>query len=162
MLVARFRFTAVALESGFADAAPRHRALLHPPNSLSRLTREDISYGWGGIPEVQALTEMIRASNARTPFARRVRLYGVDLTGANGSGRFSRARRSLDELLKHLGRTDTPEGKRLKGALTPLLPRFSEAGYPGGAGPDGLDQHRGGARKRRPPLDRPRPAGRAG
>jgi erythromycin esterase len=130
-LTARFGFTAVAMESGFADAAPLHRALLHPPRSVSTLTREHVSYGWGGIPEVQALMEMIRTSNTRRPFNRRVRLYGIDLTGADGSGHFSRARRSLDELLKYLGGLDGHEAKRLESALTPLVPRFSEEAYPG-------------------------------
>lgn len=130
-LTAHFGFTAVALETGFADAGPLNRALLHPPASVSKLTREYISYGWGGIPEVQALTEMIRASNARKPVNRRVRLYGVDLTGADGSGRFSRARRSLDQLLQYLGKLDAPEARRVASALTLLLPRFSEAAYPG-------------------------------
>jgi erythromycin esterase len=130
-LTTRFGFTAVALESGFADAVPLNKALLHPPNSVSTLTRQAISYGWGGIPEVQALTEMLRTANARKPFTSRVRLYGIDLTGADGSGHFSRARRSLDELLTYLAEFDGPGAKRLERALAPLLPRFSEVDYPG-------------------------------
>jgi erythromycin esterase len=128
-LIIRFGFTAVALESGFADAVPLNKALLHPPSSVSTLTRQAISYGWGGIPEVQALTEMLRTSNARKPPISRVRLYGIDLTGADGSGHFSRARRSLDELLSYLAAFDGPGAKRLERALAPLLPQFSEVGY---------------------------------
>jgi erythromycin esterase-like protein len=56
--------TAVALESGLADMAPLHEALLRPPRSVAALTRERISYGWGGLPEVQALTEWLRRHNA--------------------------------------------------------------------------------------------------
>ncbi len=130
-LTAHFGVTAVALESGFADAAPLHRALLSPPSTVESVTRDYISYGWGGLPEVQALTEMLRASNARKAFRQRVRLYGIDLTGASGSGRFTRAARSLDEVRRHLGELKTAEADRLASTLAPWLPRFSQEAYPG-------------------------------
>jgi erythromycin esterase-like protein len=129
-LVTGFGVTAIALESGFADLAPLHDALLHPPASVVGLTRRRVSYGWGGLPEVQALTESLRAHNLGQPLERRVRLYGIDLTGADGSGSFSRARRSVDELLRYLGRLDAAAAPRLSERLEPLLSRFSEARYP--------------------------------
>jgi erythromycin esterase len=112
-LAAHFGVTAVALESGFADMAPLHEALLLPAPSVLELTRQRISYGWGGIPEVQMLTESLRTYNARQPIGRRVRLYGIDLTGADGSGKFSRARRSVDELLRFLAQLDSTGARRL-------------------------------------------------
>jgi erythromycin esterase-like protein len=128
-LTAHFGVTAVALESGFADMAPLHEALLQPAASVAELTRQRISYGWGGIPEVQALTESVRNYNARQPFQRRVRMYGVDLTGADGSGTFSRARRSVDELLRYAAQIDATGARRLASAFAPFLPHFSEAGF---------------------------------
>jgi len=129
-LTAHFGVTAVALESGFADMAPLHEALLLPAPSVVELTRQRISYGWGGIPEVQALTESLRTYNARQPIRRRVRLYGIDLTGADGSGKFSRARRSVDELLRLLAQLDPTGARRLATGFAPFLPRFSEAAFP--------------------------------
>ncbi len=128
-LTAYFGVTAVALESGFADMAPLHDALLQPAASVAELTRQRISYGWGGIPEVQALTESVRHYNSSQPFRRRVRFYGVDLTGADGSGTFSRARRSVDELLRYAAQIDATGARRLASAFAPLLPHFSEAGF---------------------------------
>jgi erythromycin esterase len=124
-------FTAIALESGFADMAPLHDALLRSSGSVADLTRQAISYGWGGIPEVQALTETLRADNGRRPPGSRVRLYGVDLTGADGSGRFSRARRSIEELTRYIATLNAAGARRLRLGFAPLLPRFSEANYPG-------------------------------
>lgn len=129
-LTAHFGVTAVALESGFADMIPLHEALLQPAPSVAELTRQRISYGWGGLPEVQALTEAMRAYNEGQPYQRRTRLYGIDLTGADGSGSFSRARRSIDELLRHLARLDPAGARRLTQAFAPLLPRFSQAAFP--------------------------------
>jgi erythromycin esterase-like protein len=129
-LTAHFGVTAVALESGFADMAPLHEALLQPAPSVAELTRQRISYGWGGVPEVQALTESLRAYNAGQPYPRRTRLYGVDITGADGSGSFNRARRSIDELLRYLARLEPGEARRLSRAFALFLPRFSQASFP--------------------------------
>jgi erythromycin esterase len=129
-LTSHLHFTGVALESGFADMAPLHDALLHPPRSVADLTRSDISYGWGGIPEVQALTETLRSHNARQPSGHRVSLYGLDLTGADGAGRLSRARRSIDGLTTDIATFDAAGARHLRMRFAPLLPRFSEAGYP--------------------------------
>jgi erythromycin esterase len=129
-LTAHFGVSAVALESGFADMAPLHEALLQPAPSVGELTRQRISYGWGGLPEVQALTEAVRGYNAGQPYQRRIRFYGIDLTGADGSGSFSRARRSVDELLRYLARLDPAGARKLTQAFAPLLPRFSQAAFP--------------------------------
>ncbi|MFL5472548.1 MAG: erythromycin esterase family protein [Gemmatimonadales bacterium] len=129
-LTAHFGVSAVALESGFADMAPLHEALLQPASSVAELTRERISYGWGGVPEVQALTESMRGYNAGQPYQRRTRLYGIDLTGADGSGDFNRARRSIDELLRFLARLDPTGARSLQNAFAPFLTRFSETGFP--------------------------------
>lgn len=129
-LTSHLDFTAVALESGFADMAGLHDALLRSPGSVADLTRSGISYGWGGIPEVQALTETLRSHNAQQPSGRRVRLYGLDLTGADGAGRFSRARRSIDGLTTYIARFDAAGARHLRMGFAPLLPRFSEADYP--------------------------------
>ncbi len=110
--------------------APLEDALLRPGRSVVEPTRRAISYGWGGLPEVQALTEMLRAYNARRPRSRRVRIYGIDLTGADGSGRFSRAGRSIEWLTRYLATVESAEARRLGVELAPLISRFSEAEYP--------------------------------
>jgi erythromycin esterase-like protein len=134
--------TAIALESGLADMAPLHDALLRPPRSVAALTRERISYGWGGLPEVQALTEWIRAHNARQPFDKRIRLYGIDVTGADGSGSLNRARRSIEELVRYLLRLNVPGARGLSNQLAPYLQHFSEATY-GSLSPGARDSLRG-------------------
>jgi erythromycin esterase len=56
-------------------------------------------------------------------------LYGIDVTGADGSGSLNRARRSVDELLKYLRKLDAPLARRLAVKFKPYLQRFSEATY---------------------------------
>ncbi len=133
--------TAIALESGVADMAPLHEALLQPPPSVASLTRERISYGWGGLPEVQALTEWVRAHNATQPVGRRLRLYGIDVTGVDGSGRLSRGGRSIEELIRYLRRLDVPKAAALSTRLKPYLVRLSETAY-GSLSPGGRDSLR--------------------
>ena len=134
--------TAIALESGLADMAPLHEALLHPPRSVAALTRQGISYGWGGLPEVQALTEWVRSHNATQALDRRVRLYGIDITGADGSGSLNRAGRSVDELMKYLLRVEAPHARALSNQLKPYRKRISEATY-ATLSPDARDSLRG-------------------
>jgi erythromycin esterase len=121
--------TAIALESGLADMAPLHNALLQPPRSVVALTRERISYGWGGLPEIQALTEWIRSHNATQPFERRIRLYGMDVTGPDGFGRLNRAHRSIEELMKYLRSLEVPRARGLSNKLKPYLQQVSETTY---------------------------------
>jgi erythromycin esterase-like protein len=67
------RITAVALESGLTDMTPLQQALLQAPRSGVALTRERISYSCGGLPEVPALTELIRSDNSKRPSGRGIR-----------------------------------------------------------------------------------------
>jgi erythromycin esterase len=123
------QITAIALESGLADMAPLHRALRQPTRSVVALTRERISYGWGGLPEVQALTEWIRSYNAKQPLERRIGLYGIDVTGADGLGRLNRAYRSIEELMKYLRGLEVAQVRELSNKLKPYLQQVSETTY---------------------------------
>lgn len=69
----------------------------------------------------------MRAYNERPSTRRKIRLYGIDLTGGLLEGMNSQA--ALDAPLAYLDQADPVSAKQLRGRLEPLLGRFSDSGY---------------------------------
>jgi erythromycin esterase len=88
-------FTAVALETGLSPSKRLYDYVLGVANASDAALAESFSYGFGRFGENLELLHWLRAYNARQPDSRRVRLYGIDMTGQV----FPNAYRSLDAVL---------------------------------------------------------------
>ncbi|MBL9138647.1 MAG: erythromycin esterase family protein [Verrucomicrobiales bacterium] len=126
LLVQESGFTAIALETGFSESKAVQNYIDGGPGEPRELLRQQLSWGFGGFPENLALVEWMRAYNADPGHRRKLRFYGIDLSGA-GDGAFPRARRAVEFALEALEARGDAEVKKLRQEFEPLLPRFSSA-----------------------------------
>jgi erythromycin esterase len=128
LMVAESGFTAIALETGFSESKAIQRYIDGGPGDACKLVRQQMTWGFGGFPENLALVEWMRAYNADPAHGRKLRFYGIDLSGA-GDGAFPRARRAVDDVLDTLATRDTEAAKVFRLDLEPILTRFSSSRY---------------------------------
>jgi erythromycin esterase len=121
-------FTAIAVESGFTESEAVQRYVAGGPGNLSDIVRNGISWGFGEFGENADLIAWMRAYNANPTHTRKLRFYGIDLSGA-GNGAFPNARRAVDAALASLRLHDAPVADSLQAQLNPLLGRFSSDAY---------------------------------
>ena len=86
LLITRFGFTAVALESGFTESRALARFVAgEAVGDASRVVNSGMTWAFGEYDENRELIEWIRSYNADPSHTRKVRLYGMDVTGGNGA-----------------------------------------------------------------------------
>jgi prolyl oligopeptidase len=78
MLVAEHGFTALVLESGFAEGLDLQRWVAGGPGPVEQAAREGVSYGFGEAAEVHRQLGWMRAHGG-------LRVYGMDVSGASTS-----------------------------------------------------------------------------
>ena len=79
--VTQLGFTAVALETGLSTSKRLYDHVLGKTTEQDAALKESFSYEFGDYPENLELIGWLRSFNAAQLPARRVRLYGIDLTG---------------------------------------------------------------------------------
>jgi erythromycin esterase len=118
-LVERMGFTAVAMETGFAEADRLDRWLTGvdsgPPDFSGGLPFA----GDGELTELRGALEWLRAHNAALAPARRVHFYGIDF--AQGGGAIAPV---LDAIWPELRRVDPESESRFRARLGPIGDRF--------------------------------------
>lgn len=124
-LVEHHGFTAIALESGFSEARIVNDFVLGGAGDPREIARTGLTWGFGGFAENVELLRWMRAYNADEARQRKVKFYGIDLTGGDGEGRFAAARVTLDDALSFLVRVDPDPSARARAALGPFLGRFT-------------------------------------
>jgi len=129
-LVEQMGFTAIALETGFIESRAIERFVAGGPGELRGVVRDGMSWGFGRFPENEELIDWVRTYNVNPMHHRKVRFYGVDLSGAK-NGAFSDARRAIDYPLKFLAQASSADAERVQQTLRPCLEKFSTAGYSG-------------------------------
>lgn len=127
-LVERMGFTAIAVESGLTESEAVNRYVTGGPGNLSDVVRNGISWGFGEFGENEELVAWMRSYNENPTHPRKVRFYGIDLSGS-GNGAFPNARHAVDAALGSLRLRDAPVANSLDALLSPLLGRFSSDGY---------------------------------
>jgi erythromycin esterase len=121
-------FTAIALETGFSESGSIARFVAGGPGELQSVVSDGMTWGFGRYTENEELIQWIRDYNANPTHRRKVRFYGIDLSGGD-RGDFVTSRHAVDFVLEFLARADSAEASRLRQGLDPLLQRFSNAKY---------------------------------
>ena len=127
-LVEQMGFTAVALETGFTEAIAIEKFVAGGAGDLKTVVEESMSWGFGQFPENKELIQWMRQYNQNPAHSRKIRFYGIDLTGAQ-NGAFPQARRAVDFALSFLERSDAASAAKLRASLAPCLERFSTDQY---------------------------------
>lgn len=128
-LVEERGFTAIAIETGFTESQALARYVAGGPGELDDIVRTSFTWGFGTFAENAELVAWMRAYNADPAHTRKLRIYGIDLSGS-GNGAFPDARIAVDAALDQLARRDHARAATLRTRFAPLLDRFSSDGYP--------------------------------
>lgn len=122
-LVRDHGFTAVGLETGFAEARLLNAFVAGGEGSAVEAARRGFTWGFGNFPQNVALLEWLRAHNQAVSIRRRVLCFGADLSLAGPAGSwptpapFNQVLRILNGAAPDLAAS---AGKRLSGALARL------------------------------------------
>ena len=127
-LVEHMGFTAIAIESGLTESEAIERYVAGGPGDLHDIVRNGLSWSFGEFGENDDLIAWMRAYNANPAHPRKLRFYGIDLSGA-GDDAFPYARRSVDAALASLAHRDRAIAESLRRQLNPLLEHFSSDKY---------------------------------
>ncbi|GFE82597.1 hypothetical protein GCM10011487_45970 [Steroidobacter agaridevorans] len=122
-------FTAIALESGFNEAWRVNEFMLGGTGDPAQIARDGLTWGFGAFTENVQLLRWIRQYNAEPGRRRKVKFYGIDLTGGDADSTFATARRALDDALSYLARVNREPSAQARAAVESFLERFTLAGY---------------------------------
>jgi erythromycin esterase len=130
-VVEHLGFTAVALETSFGESRPIYDFVIDgsDPTSARAVAQENLTWGFGSFPENAVLIRWLRDYNAKPAHARKVHFYGIDLSGADNHGSFSRARESIDRSLDALGQVAPAQAAQLRQRMASTLALFSDQGF---------------------------------
>lgn len=128
-LVEHHGFTAIALETGVSESRALDDYVAGGSGDARQLARDNFSWGFGRFAENIALLEWMRGYNADPAHARKLHLYGIDLSGGDKSGAWRNAAVTLRTSIAHLARVMPDRSQPVRKALAPFLDRFSAPGY---------------------------------
>ncbi len=128
--VTHLGFTAVALESGFTEAAAVDSFVHGGAGNVDSVLLAGLNWNFGTLPENRELLLWLRAHNAHA--AQKVRVYGFDLTGgdpANQVDLYLNASKAITAALSYLNAVAPRAGAAFTSQLAPLIPRFAPLRY---------------------------------
>jgi erythromycin esterase len=130
-LVENLEFTAVALETSFAESQAINDFVTHGSTTSQARTiaRQNLSWGFGEYVENQELIDWLEHYNENPAHVRRVHFYGIDLSGSDRHGSFSAARIAVDHALDVLQAVEPGQVHKLRARLEPMLKLFSDKDY---------------------------------
>jgi erythromycin esterase len=131
-LVERAGFTAITLESGLSESYAINEYVRGGSGNAEELTLQGITNGLAPFPQQAQLVRWMHEYNLDARHARKIELYGMDLSGFPGQ-----PSSPFDFALGYLDRVDPLPSKQLRERIAPMLPflkldRFSDSGsqYP--------------------------------
>lgn len=127
-LVERLGFTAIALESGLSESRRIHDFVMGSGGEAREIVRTGLTWGFGDYAENLELIRWLRHINAGREQSRKVRFYGIDVSGGEG-GELPGARIALRDALTYLARVAPRSTRRLRGAAESFLASFTHGGY---------------------------------
>lgn len=127
-LVEQMGFTAVALESGFTESWAVQSFLAGGNGEMSAVVANGLTWGFDRFGENHELIGWMKRYNENPAHRRKIRFYGIDLTGGV-RGEVRNGRRSVDFPLGFLSRADATAADKLRAALEPMLSKFTDQQY---------------------------------
>jgi erythromycin esterase len=131
-LVEAAGFTAIAAETSFTRSIAVDDYVLGHGDArpTQSLVHDVFSWSPHAVTENGALIEWMRAHNALPSTKRKIRFYGIDLTGVRPRlDLYEHAREGVDAALAYVARLDPKAAVGLSRRLQPGLARFNNAEY---------------------------------
>jgi erythromycin esterase len=126
-VVERLGFTAVAVESGLTEAMLADDFVQGGPGNVDSVVRHGFTWSFQFLPENRELLIWLREHNAHA--ARKVHLYGIDLTGSEDVGAFPNGARAVRAAISELARANPARGAELGARLEAMMDRFLPARF---------------------------------
>lgn len=128
-LVEQLGFTAIALESGLSESRRVNDFVMGGPGDAQQIAHAGLTWGFGDYGENVELLRWLRQYNEDAAHTRKVKFYGIDLSGGDSNGQLSAARIALEDALTYLSRVAPESSRRARRAAEPFLARFTHEGY---------------------------------
>lgn len=128
-LVEQQGFTAIALETGLNESRRLHDYSAGGEGDAQDVARRGFTWGFWRYPENVELLDWIRNYNADPAHGRKIRLYGIDMSGGDSSGLWKNARVTLDDSLAFLARAASSKSGRIRERAEPFVDRFNVPAY---------------------------------
>jgi erythromycin esterase len=127
-LVDEMGFTAIAVETGLSEAMQVEEYIGGGAGNATALAQAVFCTNPERLEENRQLIEWMHSRNAANAGGRKIRLYGIDLTGMR-EGEFPEARLAVDRALAYLHEVEPASAQRFRERLEPLLARFSSTAF---------------------------------
>src|SRR5688572_23509142 len=128
-LVEHLGFTAIALESGLVDGKRVNDFVMGGAGDAKQIARDHLTWGLGDYVENVQLLQWLRQYNDDPAHARKVKFYGIDLSGGDAGGQFKPSHMALDDALTYLQRFAPEDARAAHAELRPFLDRFTRDQY---------------------------------
>jgi erythromycin esterase len=128
-LVEHRGFTAIAIESGLAESRRLQAYVAGGPGDPRRLVGESLTWGFGRFDENVELVVWMHRYNADPARRRKIRFYGIDMSGSDRGGGWRNAPKTLDASLSWLARVAPERSRRVRQAIAPFRAGFTQRGY---------------------------------
>jgi erythromycin esterase len=128
-LIEHCGFTAIALETSFSESRAVHDFVLGGGGNAADVARRSLTWGFGEYAENAALIQWMRDYNRRAAPRRKIRFYGIDLSGADKDAGFPHAGVAIQNVVRYLDGAAPRYSSGLRARLGPLLDRISAGGY---------------------------------
>lgn len=119
-LIERCGFTSVALETSFTESQAVQDYVAGGAGEAAQVARQNLAWGFGEYAENARLLEWLREHNHHTT-GRKVRFYGIDLSGADNTATFTRPEVAIDAAVAYLRKSAPGISDDLLSSLKPLL-----------------------------------------
>ncbi len=124
-LVREMGFTAIAVETGFFEGVEVDDYVTGRTAGSANLAMRVFCWSPQRDTENLELIEWMRRYNAQPSTTRKIRFYGIDLTGGRDDVGFTESGPALDAALSYIERVDAGAGKEFRARLEPFLPKFT-------------------------------------
>ncbi|WP_237245856.1 erythromycin esterase family protein [Sphingopyxis witflariensis] len=128
-LVEEQGFTAIALETGLNESRRLYDYAAGGEGEARDVARRGFTWGFWRYPQNIELLDWIRRYNLDPAHPRKIRLYGIDLSGGDSSGLWKNARATIDDSLAYLSHAAPDQSGRVRRGVQPFLHRFDVPGY---------------------------------